>query len=63
MKRARGPTIEGLQVHVIVAQLVPDAEGNMKNDWLKNPQTWPGLAMIAQVLGVWLGLVLIRTYG
>jgi hypothetical protein len=38
-------------------------KANMKNDWLKNPGTWPGLAMIAQVLGVWLGLVLIHTYG
>lgn len=35
----------------------------MKNDWLKSPETWPPLAMIAQVLGVWLGLLLIRTYG
>jgi hypothetical protein len=35
----------------------------VKNDWLRNPATWPALAMIAQVLGVWLGLVLIQTYG
>jgi hypothetical protein len=35
----------------------------MKNDWLRSPETWPALAMIAQVLGVWLGLLLIRTYG
>lgn len=34
----------------------------MKN-WLKDPQTWPELAIIAHVLGVWLGLVLIRAYG
>jgi hypothetical protein len=35
----------------------------MKNGWMKDPQTWPALAMIAQVLGVWLGLVLIQAHG
>lgn len=35
----------------------------MRKDWLKDPGTWPELAMIAQVLGVWLGLVVIRAYG
>jgi hypothetical protein len=35
----------------------------MKKDWMKDPETWPELAMIAQVLGVWLALVLIRVYG
>lgn len=39
------------------------AERDVKNNWMRDPETWPALAMIAQVLGVWLGLVLIRFYG
>jgi hypothetical protein len=35
----------------------------VKKDWMRDPETWPALAMIAQVLGVWLGLLLIQVYG
>jgi hypothetical protein len=36
----------------------------MRNhNWMREPETWPALAMLAQVIGVWLGLALIYTYG